>query len=72
MKWKLVPPNKRPDVEPAPWFENPAMRQKLIDCINGCFPGTNPNPGDYIWDPNNPGTPCLSNCGCDPAKWVPN
>lgn len=72
VKWKLVPPNKRPSVEPAPWYTNPAMRQHLIDCINQCFPGTNPNPDDYIWDPNNPGTPCTSNCGCDPTKWVMN
>ena len=72
VKWKLLPPNKRPDVEPAPWHTNPAMQQHLIDCIKQCFPGTNPNPDDYIWDPNNPGTPCTSNCGCDPSKWVLN
>lgn len=72
VKWKLNPPNERPGSEPNPWWDNPAMKQKLIDCINQCFPGTNPNPDDYIWDPAKPGTPCTSNCGCDPAKVVMN
>lgn len=73
VKWRLVPPNKRlhPD-EPPPWHTDPAMRQHLIDCLQRCYPNMPVNPDDYIWDPLNPGTPCTTGCGCDPAKMVPN
>lgn len=72
VRWRLAPPNKRPEAEPAPWFTNPSMRQKLIDCINQCYPGTNPNPDDYTWDADDPGTPCTNDCGCDPTLWTTN
>lgn len=73
VKWRLVPPNERPKpyFEPPPWHTDPFFRQKLIDCIRRCY-GDTIDPNDYIWDPNNPGTPCTTGCGCDPTKWVPN
>jgi len=73
VKWRLVPPNERPKpfFEPPPWHTDPFMQKKLIDCIRRCY-GDTINPNDYIWDPNNPGTPCTTGCGCDPTKWVPN